>query len=390
MESPPENTGGQDSWRRAREARKQLSYREAFVNSGTGGDTDFELFAKEWLAELQVRGYYGVELFSGYPVRHVPEPKFSSDPYEPVVPPVISEKKHPICFENTNYTLWLQLDGPRTAQGYRSVEVAEEPVRGDVAILAAVTSVEYRTMDLQRLRRALAQLNFPLKHSVSGLWKDTLDEDNAGILPEGHRREILDDLQHGRSLDYVLTLLRYHRPGFDELPPQEQRAYILATCERANAAVGALRNLMDFLAHGSPYTKNRPATRTAARDVQAAVLERVEGLDVHEIGRRLGLPPPRHRGGRGDHPTVERMIERGKDYLHRALGESGWERQADAMRMESFRWQRLSDDEKKAEVEKEARTLVHLHGISFEEALSRVTKENEHRGERGESEPLDP
>ena len=83
MENPPGYTDDHDPWRQAREARRQLPFREAFVNSGSGGDPDFELFAKEWLAELQARGYYGTELFSGYPVRHVSEPRFGSYLYQP-------------------------------------------------------------------------------------------------------------------------------------------------------------------------------------------------------------------------------------------------------------------------------------------------------------------
>jgi hypothetical protein len=95
----------------------------------------------------------------------------------------------------------------------------------------------------------------------------------------------------------------------------------------------------------------------------------VEGLTHHEIGKRLGVPPPANFSYKGDHPTVRKMVARGRRILILALGEEGWQVRAGAMRTEARRF--LSLDETLQETESLAEAL----GISNEEALRILEEE---------------
>ncbi len=130
-------------------------------------------------------------------------------------------------------------------------------------------------------------------------------------------------------------------------------ALVAGTCSYVNAFLETLRKLMAFLEHGTPGRRIPAATKAAARDVKAAVLKDVEGLTHREIGRELGVPPPEDDGN-GDHPTVRKMVRRGRRILEKALGVEGWRTQAEAMRIEAGRWSSLSEEEREAEMEAEA------------------------------------
>jgi hypothetical protein len=164
-------------------------------------------------------------------------------------------------------------------------------------------------------------------------------------------------------------LLRYHRPGFDNAPLEERAELLAGTCAHINEFLEALRKLMAFVEYGVPGRGAVPVARTAARDVEAAVLKDVEGLTHHEIGKRLGVPPPANFSYKGDHPTVRKMVARGRRILILALGEEGWQVQAGAMRTEARRF--LSLDETLQETESLAEAL----GISYEEALRCLEEE---------------
>jgi hypothetical protein len=90
--------------------------------------------------------------------------------------------------------------------------------------------------------------------------------------PQAATRSSLRDLQHYHTLDYVLVLLRYHRPGFDELALEERADLIAETCAHINEFVEVLHKLMTFLEHGK-LERRGPA---AARDIKAAVLKDVD------------------------------------------------------------------------------------------------------------------
>ncbi|MFH4095108.1 hypothetical protein WAI78_22915, partial [Acinetobacter baumannii] len=75
------------------------------------------------------------------------------------------------------------LDGPRSETGqYREVTVSEEPLRTDAAILAALTMLEGRPIDLSRLREILPELVPSYGESVWDRWTDLASEEGKAEL----------------------------------------------------------------------------------------------------------------------------------------------------------------------------------------------------------------
>jgi len=85
-------------------------------------------------------------------------------------------------------------------------------------------------------------------------------------------------------------LLRYHRPGFDDLPSKERANLGADTCAHTNAFLEALRKLVTFLEHGRPNYRGPAAIQVASRDITAAVLRDVDGLTYCMLRPLLGLP----------------------------------------------------------------------------------------------------
>ena len=79
-------------------------------------------------------------------------------------------------------------------------------------------------------------------------------------------------------LDYVLLLLRYHRPNCDDLPEEQRLDMIEQTCAHTNAFLKALRRLAGFLEYGVPGRRQKTVSIDADRDVRAAVRRDVDGL----------------------------------------------------------------------------------------------------------------
>ncbi|MEW6636041.1 MAG: hypothetical protein AB1425_04415, partial [Actinomycetota bacterium] len=293
------------------------AYREDLYAGMALGHPDLRAFAQEWLDELARVGYYGMEEALGLLLKQQADDLSAM----PGPLPVYGEA-FPVRFEDTEQTVWIRLDGPRsTERGYREIVVSDEPLRTDTAILAALTSLEGRRLDVGRLRERLPELMpFP-GESFFDRWKAALGEG---------REQILRDLRHHRALDYVLALLRYHRPGFDDLPVEERAGLVADACAHVNGFLETLRKLATFLEHGRPGRRGPTATRVTARDVTAAVLKDVDGLTYREIGDKFGLLLPVDFGHKGDHATVRKMVIRGRKVLEQALGAEGWRAHAEA------------------------------------------------------------
>ena len=182
-------------------------------------------------------------------------------------------------------------------------------------------------------------------------------------------------------LDYVLLLLRYHRPEFDGQPQKVRLDLIAQTCTYTNSFIETLRKLRDFLEYGVPGRRQKATAVDADRDVRAAVRRDVDELTYREIGKELGIPPPKDFSYKGDHPRVRQMVSRGRALLERTLSKEGWQEYIQAMRTEARRWQALS------EVEQAAEGMVEALGIPYEEAL-RIEEEEAARMRERRSEHI--
>jgi hypothetical protein len=280
---------------------------------------------------------------------------------------------YPARVDEHRQVFWLKLDGPRTSRGdksgYKSIKVFDRPLRTQMAIIGALTVLETGPIDTERLREALSQTEPPLERSINererAAWWGELGE-------EGFKW--LTDLQMP-YLYYVLSLLRYYRPSFDELPHEQQLDLIVLASERVNNLLTAARQLVEFLEYGASGQDLRPAAVDANRDVRAAVLKDVEDdMGVIQIAERLGLDVTEKDRDKRDHPTVRQMIKRGRKMLESALGTEGWRKQVEAMKAEAKRWQELSAEEQIVEM------LAERDDVTLEEARkSKVARER--RGE---------
>lgn len=366
--------------------REQLYGGTAFVYEGER----FPYFAKEWISELARVGYRAMATvhYSDGSLR-LPTKQRADNSSAIAEPLVEMEDAYPVLFDNSRQVLWLHLQGNRSLdRGYREIRVSDEPVSTDKAILAAVTAMEGRVLDLDHLRAALHALKLPLEEPMWIHWSEAIDE--LPDLPyqpdrfEEHlrkrgrqRRESVlpGGLQSHQHLDYVLLLLRYYRPDFDNLPQEEKIGLIEHACGHINEFLEALRKLAAFLEYGTPGKRQKSAAKDADRDVRSAIRRDVDGLTYRQIGKEFELPPPKDFEYKGDHPTARQMVMRGRSILERALGKEGWREHIESMRAEAKRWSSLS------EVEQEAESMVEFLEYPYEEAL-RIAKERHVRIER--------
>lgn len=309
------------------------AYREDLYSGMAFGLPDVRAFAREWLEELLRVGYHGMEESLGLPLKQ--RAAAYSDP--PGSLPLDGEA-YPTRLGDSRQAVWVQLDGPRSPErGYREIFVSGEPLRTDAAILAALTALEVRPLDPDLLREVLPSI-LPLRgESFWDRWTRTVQDRHT----DPKLRAQLRELRHHQTLDYVLTLLRYHRPDFDDLRPELRADLVAETCAHANELMEVLRKIVSFLEHGKPNRRGPAAARIATRDVRAAVLKDVDGLTYRRIGDELCVPLPADFPIKGDHPTVRKMVGRGRRLLENALGEEGWRKQAEAMRIEAAQWQSL-------------------------------------------------
>lgn len=339
------------------------AYREDLYGGMTFGLPDVRFLAREWLEELLRVGYYGIEESLGLPLKQQAG-EYSSPPR----PLPLYGKAHPTRLGGTGQTIWLQLDGPRSAErGYRDISVSDKPLRTDAAILAALTALEVRPLDLGLLREVLPEI-LPLRgESFWDRWTAILEDPRANK----KLKSTLRDLRHHQTLDYFLALLRYHRPGFDDLCPRERADLIAETCGYANEFLETLRKMVAFLEHGRPNRRGPVATKVIARDVKTAVLKDVDGLTNRQIGEELCIPVPADFVIKRDHPTVRKMVGRGRAVLETALGEEGWQRHIEVMKAEAVRRRSISVTEQEAEIESE------ILSVPYEEALQRLEEERQ-------------
>lgn len=337
----PPKEGRTDPWNYPPWYGDTEAYREDLYAGMAFGLPDVRAFAREWLEELLRVGYYGMEESLGLSLK-----QRAGEYSAPPRPLPLYGEAYPIRLGDTRQTVWIQLDGPRSSgRGYREIFVSDEPLRTDAAILAALTALEVRPLNLGLLREVLPSI-LPLRgESFWDRWTRIMQDRHT----DPKLRAKLKELRHHQTLDYVLMLLRYHRPDFDDLCPELRADLVAETCGHANELMEVLRKIVSFLEHGKPNRRGPAATRIATRDVRAAVLKDVDGFTYRRIGDELCIPLPADFLIKGDHPTVRKMVGRGRRLLEKALGEEGWRKQAEAMRNETAQWQSLDDTQRETQ-----------------------------------------
>jgi hypothetical protein len=223
-----------------------------------------------------------------------------------------------------------------------------------MAILAALTAAEAGEVDIGRLDRALSHIEAPLKESLE---RHLIDERNRVYPGQPKGTAIPEELQEARrqykenranlqvrTSDYVLALLRYYRPDFDDLPHKKKLALIKEGCERINALLGALRQLGAFL----EYEDTKPPIKDAQRYVTAAEMHDVEGLSTPKIAHRMGVTPTRSERDKGEVKKIREWIGKGRELLANLLGEEGWQEEVKRKRAQMERWNSYSEEERTA------------------------------------------
>jgi hypothetical protein len=355
-----------ESWDESPFEGNMDSYREAlYIGMAHCFHDELPKFAERWLAELARVGYSGMVPYRFYnpEITWPVATKEQAERFETAIPKNLgmSEYAYAAVPDGSRQTLWLQLDGPRSLRsGYREIGVSDKPIRTDMAIVSAMTALEGQSVDVDGLRESLLKSDVSLDES---LYVEVLESRGPSPLG-GHASSHL--------LDYVLLLLRYHRPDFSYLPREEKIGLLVHACSHTNEFLDTLKKLMNFLEYGSPDGRTRVATRDADTDVKAAVLRDVDELTYRKIGEELELPRPKDFEVKGDYARVRQMVSRGRKIIFLAIGKDGWRRHIEAMRAEAKRWNSLTAVEQDAEVTAEAL------GMPYEEAY-RIAEEADKR-----------
>jgi len=104
-----------------------------------------------WLQELGEVGLGEVKPSPGVPPKAGPG-------HHDHTPPTPEGDVRPVRLGKSRKATWIKLDGPRTERGYRDIEVLDQPLRTEAAIIAALTVLEtsvIEDVDFELLRRAL-------------------------------------------------------------------------------------------------------------------------------------------------------------------------------------------------------------------------------------------
>src|SRR5215218_1113260 len=141
--------------------------------------------------------------------------------------------------------LWVLSDAYRDPTGYLAVDVLHAP-RSNAAILAAMTAGLAEPVNVEQVQEGLSSLETPLKDTLDAYIEEDWERLKAGSDYAGDpAADFVGDLDDASfaTLEYVLALLRYHRPGFDDLPRQEQVGLVETACGHINEFLQSLRRL---------------------------------------------------------------------------------------------------------------------------------------------------
>jgi hypothetical protein len=278
--------------------------------------------------------------------------------------------------------LWIRFNTRRTSQGYKAMEVMEAP-RSDRAILAAMVAWTSDPVDFEQLRPAIAYAHGLV---TQGENFEAAMDDVMQYLMEGEPSledfkrvaAVLNTIRRNdellRNFRFLEPLMRFYKPEIADCSAEEYWKYIEQACRHVKDYLESLSRLQAFLEYGAPGRKLTPSVKRPQRDVQAAVLHDVEGIDHREILERMRIAPldPQEFRDKGEYQTVRKMISRGRDILEQAFGRNGWQAQAATLKEEIRWWQSLSPEERKHEEDIEMEALI--NDVSIEEARRIVVR----------------
>ena len=357
----------------------------------------FRVLKELWLQELEDVGLGEVK-----PSTSVP-PKAEINHGDQTTPWLRGDVR-PVRLGETLKGAWIRLDGPRTKAGYRNIEVLDKTLRTEAAIVASLTILEASMIeddDFKRLREALLEHVETRPHlrgrnlqevlnELPGNWFSErgveLDEELEGLtellLPgKEHRvknslmeedRRIYKDLKKRvpkpwekwersyrhweRSVKYMVALLRYRRPDFNDYILEQQLDFVDNHRKHINEFLKKQREYTAFLEYGTP--KGTPNAKRRAQDqIRAVVLKDVEERSHRFIAKKLGIAFDEERY-KGDMkiPEVTALIREGCRLLDTVLkGEGGWKNRAEEMKADAARYNSLSEEERLIEREADVR-----------------------------------
>ncbi len=296
------------------------------------GKLDIATLARLWLNELANVGLQEIDRSTGAPPK---EPASYYPRSEPLHSDVV-----PIKLEDSREVLWLKLNGRRSGRGYKRAEVLDTFISTARASLAALTTLEAKEIKTKELddsliEREVESPNEEWPEPGEESWEETVQE-LLQALDDGLLQELEEDIREFRhayddpqvhrahTLAYVVALLCYYRPEFDNLPREERVALVKEGCKRVVRFLEALRHLEAFLEYWAPEQDLKPRVEDAARDIKAAELKEVEGLSNLKLGELLGIDSPPSEAFKRTNSTVGAMAKRGRLLLVNALGEEGW------------------------------------------------------------------
>lgn len=324
--------------------------------------------------------------------------------------------EHPVRLGGSRKGAWVNFDGPRTRHGYKDVELFDQPLRTEAAIVAALTILEasmIEDFDFERLRDALleyVEAHPELKKKDLGwvLWRElpqdwfssrkaendkelkTLDEKleelnrkkrEGKISPkeDQERRMLKEGLPRPswrwarspslwrRSILYMMALFGYRRPEVDDYTLRDQIHLLDNHRKQINKLLEAQKDHMSFLEYGTLKGIPKRVVEQARQQVKAAVLADVAGLRQLDIANELGVEVDHDRYKVDTKiPKIDKLIEDGRVLLGTVLrNEGGWQKRAEYMKAEAEWYRSLSAEEKEVEA------LAESMGWTVEEARSR-------------------
>src|SRR5215218_10958619 len=185
---PPSAQRG-EPWDRVPWVGDREAYREDLYSGLAFAFTDLRAFAREWLEELLRVGYHGMEESLGLPIKQ------QADDLSAMPGPLpLYGEAFPVRLGDPGQVVWLILDGTRSPErGSREISVSDEPLRTDRAIIAALTSLEGRQLDVSHLRKVLPDIVPSPGETVWDRWTKALAE-------RGQARELASPSTHFSKL----------------------------------------------------------------------------------------------------------------------------------------------------------------------------------------------